>query len=95
MIEGLYLLAFGPCTSNDSVATVREFAALLQHAQRKFKVVVVNGGNVDNAQSIVRLCDSCFMHVELNKTTAAEAREAENKLRSAGARLLGCVANDS
>ena len=56
---------------------------------------MVNGGDADNAQSIVRLCDSCFIHVELNKTTAEEAREAEDKLRSAGARLLGCVANDS
>ena len=95
MIEGLYFLAFGPCTSTDSAAAVNGFAALLQHAQRKFKVVVINGGNADNAKSIVRLCDSCFLHVEFNKTTAAEACEAENKLRSAGARLLGCVANDS
>ena len=91
--QQLYLLPAGQMVSEMPDATAA-WTELLSQAERRFRLVLVDGGPATEAVCKVfgRLCDATFVVVRLGLTEAREARQAMQQLRSGGARVIGSIA---
>jgi len=91
--EHLFLLPAGQMMA-DMPDPTAAWTEVLAQAERRFRLVLVDGGPATEAACKVfgRLCDATFVVVRLGLTEAREARQAMKQLRSSGARVIGSIA---
>lgn len=93
--EGLMLLPCGPIPPNPAeLLSSARMRQLLDEAAGHFDMVVVDGPPIlglADAPILATLCRGTLMVVESGKTRTRAASEALNRLRAAGANVVGCV----
>jgi|GEM_PF-4591487 len=91
--QHLYLLPAGQMVA-DMPDPTAAWTEVLSQAERRFRLVLVDGGPATEAACKVfgRLCDATFVVVRLGLTEAREARQSMKHLRTSGARVIGSIA---
>jgi len=93
--DGLWLLTAGPKPPNpaDLLASAR-FRAVVNEAAAQFDMVIIDAPPVlafADSLLIASMCNETMLVIESGKTRTSSAREAVQKLRSAGAHILGAT----
>ena len=75
-------------------AAAATLARLIPEWESEFPLVLIDGGQSSGSivSSLARFCDSTYLVIRLGATDAKEAQLALRTFRSAGARVMGCVA---
>lgn len=81
----------GPVTSYKSIGG--KLAPLLDEWKGQYRYVLVDAGAADEplTHPLAQACDATYLHVALAETAREAAQQAAERLRTAGARLRGCV----
>lgn len=93
--ENLWLVPCGPLPPNPAelLASPR-LKALLAEAQNEFDMVIVDGPPVlglADAPLLGAICETTLMVIESGKTRTKAASDATNRLKAAGAHIIGAV----
>lgn len=94
-LENLWIMPSGPIPPSppELIASAR-FAALIADAAGTFDHVVIDGPPIlglADSPLLSTVAQSTLMVVEAGRTRTRAAVEAQNRLRTAGARLAGCI----
>ena len=97
--ENLWLLPCGPIPPNpaDLLSTPR-FAGLLREASHEFDRVIIDGPpllGLADAALLATAAENVVMVIESGRTRTRAAREAIERVRTSGGRLLGVVLTKS
>ena len=94
-VEGIWLLTAGPAPPNPAeLLSSSRLASILREAAARFDVVIVDGPPVmglADAPLLGSVCHGTMLVVEAGKTRTRAAVEALNRLRNAGAHMVGAV----
>jgi Mrp family chromosome partitioning ATPase len=91
--DHLSLLPIGQARLSDPGASGNRLSSLIQSLESSFRLVLIDGGRVgESAAALARMCDAAYFVVRLGHTDASDAQSALRDFRSAGARVLGCIA---
>lgn len=97
--ENLWLLASGPIPPNPAdLLSTRRFSEVLKEALDQFEMIIVDSPPVlglSDAPLLASICKDVMFVVESGKTRTSAAVEAVNRLRSAGAHILGATLTKS
>ncbi len=94
-VENLWIMPSGPIPPSppELIASAR-FAALIADAAATFDHVVIDGPPIlglADSPLLSTVAQATLMVVESGRTRTRAAVEAQNRLRTAGARLAGCI----
>lgn len=94
-VEGLWIMPSGtiPPSPPELIASAR-FAALIADASATFDVVVIDGPPIlglADSPLLSTIAQATMMVVEAGRTRTRAAVEAQNRLRTAGARMVGAI----
>jgi len=83
-----------PAVPEERLLKSYRWERLLADLQRRFRLVVVDGGSWPDVQEVpgASCCDSTYLLVTLGHTAYGRAAQAAAALRRQGARLSGCIA---
>lgn len=94
-VEGLWLLPCGPIPPNPAeLLASGRMEAIVAEAKSQFDMVIVDGPPIlglADSPLLSTTCRGTLMVVEAGKTRTRAAVEALNRMRSAGANMIGCV----
>ncbi len=94
-VEGLWIMPSGtiPPSPPELIASAR-FASLLADASATFDVVVIDGPPIlglADSPLLSSIAQATLMVIESGRTRTRAAVEAQNRLRTAGARMVGAI----
>lgn len=93
--DGLYLMPSGPIPPNPAeLLAGQRLRSLLAQASSQFDLIVVDGPPVlglADAPLLSSVCSGTMLVVEANKTRTRAAIESLNRLKAAGAQLVGAT----
>lgn len=94
-VEGLWIMPAGtiPPSPPELLASAR-FAALLADASATFDIVVIDGPPIlglADAPLLSSVVQATLMVIESGRTRTRAANEAQNRLRTAGAHMVGAI----
>lgn len=94
-VEGLWIMPSGtiPPSPPELIASAR-FAALIADASATFDVVVIDGPPIlglADSPLLSTIAQATLMVIEAGRTRTRAAVEAQNRLRTAGARMVGAI----
>jgi capsular exopolysaccharide synthesis family protein len=97
--ENLWLLPCGPIPPNPAdLLSSGRFRSVIREACAQFDLVIVDAPPVlglADAPLLASVCDNVLLVVESGKTRTAAATEAVNRIRAAGANVLGATLTKS
>ncbi len=97
IIEGLDVMPIGKGLLDRPKTAAARIEQLTHSVQSQYDYVIVDAGIASGiiARAWGMYCDSTYLFVSLNDSDSDIAKDAINELRTAGARLLGCIVTNT